>query len=185
LSGKASPLSVSITPAKQTLASGVTHATKVIKVSNYGKAPITVTSNEMTLHQAAGGCGVGQSNGWLAFSPSSFSLAPGQSQPVHVTVSAPAGAPTTDVLAVFTASGHAATTAHSGGSVAGAVASQIVIAGQSGSAPKCGHQAQASPPSSGGLSSFDMAFGVLALVFVALVAALVVTGRNRGRRRAA
>ena len=123
------PFAVSMSPAKQTVAAGVTQTTKYVKVGDQGTEAVTVTAREMSLHQSGQGCGIGQANGWLAFSPSAFSLKPGQVRTVAVHVNAPAGAPTTDLLAVFTASGHAAAAVHSGGSVAGAVASQIVVKG--------------------------------------------------------
>lgn len=185
MSGHAHPFAVSISPAKQQLAAGVTHATKLIKVSNSGTELLKVTSRELTYHQAAGGCGVGQADGWLSFRPASFSLKPGEARTVHVMVKAPAGAPTTDLLAVFTATGKASAAQGSGGSVGGSVASQLVVQGTGkGTAPKCGHQVAAAPAGSGpAVTSFEMAMGSLLIVFLALVAAIVVIGRRQRQRR--
>ena len=183
MAGQASsPFTVTMSPAKQTVAAGVTKATKFVKVGDHGTEAVTVTTRELTLHQAGGSCGIGQGNGWLAFSPAAFSLQPGQVKTVAVHVNAPAGAPTTDLLAVFTASGHAATAAHSGGSVAGAVASQVEVLGSgTGKAPRCGHQPKAVAPGHSGLTSFDMTAGGLVLLVVVLVTAAVMAGRRHGR----
>lgn len=178
-----SPFAVTLSPAKQTLAAGETHAVKLVKVGNSGASPIKVTSRELTLHQGTGGCGIGQTDGWLSFKPATFSLEPGQFKTVHITVAAPAGAPTTDLLAVFTATGAASAAHTSGGSVSGAVASQLVVKGNGkGATPHCGHQPKAvAASSSGGIMSFGALVGLLVLACVVLLTAAIVMGR-RARR---
>jgi hypothetical protein len=190
VSGHAHPFAVSITPAKQQLAAGVTHATKLVKVSNAGTEPLKVTSRELTYHQAAGGCGVGKADGWLSFRPASFTLKPGEARTVHVAVNAPAGAPTTDLLAVFTATGHATAAQGTGGSVGGSVASQLVVKGSDGgTAPQCGHHVAAAAPGGPGVTSFEMTMGTLLIAFLVVVAAIVVISRRQrirpGHRHAA
>lgn len=181
------PLALRVSPVKTELPAGWLHATEHVTLTNAGTQPITVTTAPITVHQAAQGCGVGGSNGWLSISDRTLQLAPGQSRTVTVTIDAPHTAiGSTDLAAVFTAHG---TESVNGSNVAveGAVGSQFIITakGSQVHAPICvtthlAHRA-AALPHPGGSSPVDGLAGIA--VIVAITGAATAVGIRTWRKR--
>jgi hypothetical protein len=174
------PLSVTVSPLKTVLPKGQLHATEHVTVRNSGSGPITIHTASLTVGQAARGCGVGRSNGWLSAIPAAFHLKPGQEQTVTVTIDAPHTATgTVDTVALITASGKSP---HGADTVGGAIGSQfIVTATGTTHAPVCGHPV-ALPNTTGGSPPVGL---LAALVGAVLItgACMVAFGRSWRRRR--
>jgi hypothetical protein len=157
----------------------VLHGTEHITVTNAGNAAIEVTSRSLTLRQSGHGCGISDPAGWMTMNPRAFRLAPGHSRVVSVTVNAPKTATgTTDLLAVFTATGHAT----GNGRLSGSVASQVIVnATGTPHVPVCGHQALPASHASG-IPAAAVLGGGLAVLFVIVFAAVVAFRRYRPAR---
>ena len=159
------------------------HATKLIKVGDYGTEAVTVTSRELTLHGQAGRRlrSARLTAGWRSARRHSASSR-ARSRQCMSPSTLPRVLRQLTLLAVFTALGKTAATGHSGGTVGGEVASQLVVrATVRGTAPRCGHQPKAVAPGHSGLTSFDMTVGGLLLLVVVLVTAATLLGRRHGR----
>lgn len=165
------PLSITVSPVKVDLPAGQLHATEHVTLTDNGTQPITVSAVPVTVHQAAHGCGVGGTTTWLRVTPQAVYLAPGQVKTVAVRISAPRTAHgTTDLTAVFTAHGQAA----SGSNVAveGAVGSQFIVTATGRThAPVCVHAQPHLAASTTGASGTGTA-GTLALIAVLVVAVI-------------
>jgi hypothetical protein len=179
-----------VTPVKTVLPAGQLRATEVITITDSGKQPMTVTATPATVSQAASGCGVGRSSGWMTLSERTIHLAPGQQKAVKAVIRVPKSATGThDLTAVLTA--HAVEADGHGGNVTvtGAVGTQFVVTATGVThAPSCAppkhyHHPVAASAGAGGSSPG----GLLILLAVAVAVTGAATAgfiRELRRRRA-
>lgn len=152
---------ISLTPPKQTW-----HGKPVsVQIKDIGSSPMRVTTSTVVLHKHC----LTMPTPDAKVTPVAFTLKPGQTMTAHITVS-PSPA---DYGVVFSGE---TLGAHSGGTVAGAVGSQVLSGGSVSCVPVTHHVA--SPTATGGFPLLWLVVGLLALV-------LAVVGTAMWRRRRA
>src|ERR1700729_2197602 len=89
------PFSLIISPGLVAAQAGVHNVSVPVEAVNVGTAPMRVVAVYREMGRPASGhCTIGQGSAehWATISPASFTLAPGQSRALRLTVRAPAGA---------------------------------------------------------------------------------------------
>lgn len=177
-------LSVQVSPYLVT--SSARHSVQTVTVSDKGSAPLAITAGFRSLQNAGRGCRMAVPPSWVTASPARFTLHPGQSRNVTLTVAAPATATGHyDLLAVMSAV--PATPAHAamGETVGGAVSTRVLLSYPGATtAEPCATltpRVQAAAPHQAGINPLA---GILGLVFIlAVIAAAAVVIRHRIARR--
>lgn len=183
VSGQPAAFSITASPAHVSAGPGTI---QVIRVTDSGTQPMLATASIMAVRKAGGRCTVSPAAtpGVRLTGRKSFALQPGQIGRAHVTISR--HAPAQDLAVVFTSSA----TRHGNVRVAGAVAARLVVTGRGHASHCVSASTTAQTPAGPGSSLTPLAYGVVALAAVALLAATVVLLRRlrqrpRGKRGAA
>lgn len=166
---------MSVSPARVQLPgrAGAAH----FMVHDLGTRPLLVKASVLTLHGVPGKCQPSGAPLWAHVWPASFTLVPGQSRTVTLTVHAPASVTgTTDVAAVFTGSAPGPGNFRLTGSVAGQAV--LTLPGKTATS-SCVRVAVAAQPTSGLAADAFMGAGAAALLVALAVAVWAVLRRRK------
>ena len=162
-------------------------------VTDSGAAPIKVTTAFQSLTKAAKGCHEASPPSWVKVTPSAFTLKPGESQHITITVAAPPGAHGDyDLAAIYSALPVTAATSHGGGVTMSAGVGTRVLVNLGGAAndthpclvavPPVPKAAPIAGPHVGASGFNPVALVLLASVILAALVCIGVAIRRRTRR---